>query len=345
MSIITIIGAGMMGSAIGVPAADNGNEVRLVGTPLDRDIIDHAKASGEHATLGRPLPSSYKYYQFENMDIALEDSELIVSGVSSFGVEWFAQNVLARISNVLPILIVTKGMYLETDGSLITYPEYYARRFPDKGFSLNGVGGPCTSYELVDHDQTEVCFCGPDPLVLIGMREIFETDYYHVSTTTDVAGLEVASAMKNAYALAVCMAVGMSQAKNADGHLNYNSQAALFGQGIREMRRLIRIYGGGEESIVYGAGDMYVTIFGGRTRKIGMLLGEGVGFHEAMEQLKDVTLESVVIATRTAQAVSKLIEQGKAAENEFPLMMFIDQIINKGQKRPIPWESFEVIAQ
>ena len=37
MSIITIIGAGMMGSAMSIPASDNGHEVRLVGTPLDRD--------------------------------------------------------------------------------------------------------------------------------------------------------------------------------------------------------------------------------------------------------------------------------------------------------------------
>lgn len=345
MSIITIIGSGMMGSAIGVPAADNGNEVRLVGTPLDRGIIDHAQQTGEHLTLKRKLPQSFRYYQFEDLDIALENSELIVSGVSSFGVDWFAQNVLRRISNVQPILIVTKGMYLENNGSLITFPEYYARQFPDKEFSLNAVGGPCTSYELVDHDQTEVCFCGADPLVLIGMREIFETDYYHVSTTTDVTGLEVAVAMKNAYALAVCMAVGMSQTKNADGHENYNSQAALFGQGVREMLRLLKIYGGGLDNIVYGAGDMYVTIFGGRTRKIGMLLGQGMNIHEALDNLEGVTLESIVIITRTAKAVRTLIEQGKASEEEFPLMLFIDEIVNMGQKRDIPWESFEVLAQ
>lgn len=345
MSIVTIIGAGMMGSAFGVPAADNGNEVRLVGTPLDTEIIGHIKRTGEHPTLKRKLPESYKYYEFKDVDIALENTELIVSGVSSFGVDWFAENVLKRIPNTQPILILTKGMQLEKDGSLITFPAYYEKLFPDKEFSLNAVAGPCTSYELVDHDQTEVCFGGSDPLILIGMRDIFETDYYHVSTTTDLTGLEVAAAMKNAYALAVCMAVGMSQTKNSDGHENYNSQAALFGQGVREILRLLQIYGGAADNIVYGAGDMYVTIFGGRTRQIGILLGQGMGIHEAMAQLKDITLESIVIATRTAKAVRTLVEQGKASEEQFPLMTFLDQIINMGQKRTIPWESFEVIAQ
>ena len=40
MATITIVGAGMMGSALAFPARENGNEVRIVGTHLDREIID-----------------------------------------------------------------------------------------------------------------------------------------------------------------------------------------------------------------------------------------------------------------------------------------------------------------
>ena len=46
MSIITIVGAGMMGAAMSYPASDRGHEVRLVGTPLDREIIENAKQNG-----------------------------------------------------------------------------------------------------------------------------------------------------------------------------------------------------------------------------------------------------------------------------------------------------------
>ena len=37
MALITIVGSGMMGSALAFPARENGNEVRLVGTHLDRE--------------------------------------------------------------------------------------------------------------------------------------------------------------------------------------------------------------------------------------------------------------------------------------------------------------------
>ena len=38
MAIVTIVGSGMMGSALAFPARENGHEVRLVGTHLDKDI-------------------------------------------------------------------------------------------------------------------------------------------------------------------------------------------------------------------------------------------------------------------------------------------------------------------
>lgn len=344
MSVITVVGAGMMGSSIAIPAHENGHEIRLVGTHLDREIIEHAAATSEHLNLKRSLPAGYKYYHFEQLDEALEGADFLVSGVSSFGVDWFAKNVLSVIPDGLPVLSVTKGMQLLDDNTLITFPEWYERLLPDRHLSLNAVGGPCTSYELADHDQTEVCFCGKDPATLATLRSLFETDYYHISTSTDVTGVEVAVAMKNAYALAVCLAVGMSRKRNDDGHENYNSQAALFGQSIREMRRLLAIYGGGEDNIVYGAGDLYVTIFGGRTRRIGTLLGEGDTLEEALGKLQGVTLESIVIATRTAKAVRQLILDGNATEEEFPLMLHVDAILNEGAHVDIPWNAFEAHA-
>lgn len=36
MAVITIVGAGMMGSALAFPARENGHTVKIVGTHLDR---------------------------------------------------------------------------------------------------------------------------------------------------------------------------------------------------------------------------------------------------------------------------------------------------------------------
>ena len=110
MSVITIIGAGMMGSALAFPARENGHTVRLTGTPLDREIIENCRKFDQHPKFDRPFPSGVEYYHFEEVNTALQNSDLIICGVSSFGVEWFAENVLPLLPAGIPVLSVTKGL-------------------------------------------------------------------------------------------------------------------------------------------------------------------------------------------------------------------------------------------
>ena len=90
MSVITIVGAGMMGSALAFPARENGHAVRLTGTPLDRAVIDRCRETGCHPKFDRRFPDGVEYYRFEELADALKGTDLVICGVSSFGVEWFA---------------------------------------------------------------------------------------------------------------------------------------------------------------------------------------------------------------------------------------------------------------
>ena len=328
-----------MGSAMGFPIRDKGHELRLVGTPLDREIIEEASKTGIHKNLKRKLPDGIKYFQIEDKEKALAGADLLIGGVSSFGVDWFAEEVLPGLPESLPVFSVTKGMQDTPEGDLIPYPWLYKSKLGNKKLSLNAVGGPCTSYELADRDQTKVCFCGDDIQLLRKFKSWLETPYYHISLSTDVMGVECAVAMKNAYALGVSLSIGL--AEKLDGKIHYNSQAALFGQSVKEMRRILAFTGSLDENIVLGAGDLYVTIFGGRTRLIGTLLGRGLSFEDAMKELKGVTLESVVIAKRTASAVRARINKNKARAEDYPLLLHIDDIISRGAAVDIPWKQFE----
>ncbi|MBR6527585.1 MAG: glycerol-3-phosphate dehydrogenase [Lachnospiraceae bacterium] len=340
MSTIVIVGSGMMGSALSVPLSDNGHEVRLVGTPLDGAIVKHGKETGAHLTMKRQLPAAVKWYPFEEVAEAMEGADLYVNGVSSFGLDWFIQEMVPRIPESLPVLSVTKGMMNLPDGTLISYPELLEQS-TDKKISFNAIGGPCTSYELADRDFTHVSFCGRDMEMLRWIKSLFETEYYNISLSTDVRGVECAVAMKNAYALAVGLAIGMSYAREGKEIEHYNSQAALFGQSVVEMNKLLDLCGGDPSNVRLAAGDLYVTVFGGRTRKIGLLLGTGMNFDEAMEKLAGVTLESIVISTRTAEAVRALIAAGKVQEADFPLLLHVDELVNQGKTVNVPWKKFE----
>ena len=162
--IVVIIGSGMMGSALAFPTRENGHEVRLVGTPLDREIIEACRRSGQHPKFDRPFPPGMKYYQFEEWRDAVTGADFVIGGVSSFGVDWFLDEVLTELDPSVPVLSVTKGLIDREDGSLISYPDYWSAKLSERGIcrKINAIGGPCTSYELVYHDHSEVAFCGED---------------------------------------------------------------------------------------------------------------------------------------------------------------------------------------
>ena len=344
MAIVTIVGAGMMGSALAFPARENGHEVRLVGTHLDREIIDASIKTGRHPKFNKDFPAGVKYYQIEELDAALEGADMIIGGVSSFGVDWFSDVVLPKIDDATPVLTVTKGLMDTEDGKLLCYPDVWDARMKAKGknMNLNAIGGPCTSYELVAHDQTEVAFCGKDMKTLRMLKEIMATDYYHISLSTDVIGIESAVALKNGYALGIALTIGVNQ-KNfgLDSELHFNSQAAVFGQAVKEMYRLLQYQGACTlENLTVGAGDLYVTVYGGRTRLVGILLGRGLNIDEAKAELNGVTLESLVVAERVARAVKNRAAAGVLDTKDFPLLMHVDDILTKKAEVNIPWETF-----
>ena len=348
MAIVTIIGSGMMGSALAFPARENGNEVRLVGTHLDREIIETCKKTNRHPKFVKDFPEGLKFYQIEDMEEAIDGADLIIGGVSSFGVEWFADKVLPALQEDVPVITVTKGLMDMPDGTLITYPAYWQQRLEKIGkkLSLNAIGGPCTSYELVAHDQTEVAFCGADLETLRWIRSVMQTDYYHISISTDVVGIESAVALKNGYALGVALTIGLNQKDfGIDSELHFNSQAAVFYQSLREMAKLLQFQGAGTlDNLAVGIGDLYVTVYGGRTRLIGILLGRGLNIAEAKAELNGVTLESLVVAERVARAVRKSAQFGKLDIADFPLLLHIDEILTQGREVKIPWDSFRFEA-
>ena len=135
MATVTIIGAGMMGSALAFPARENGHTVRLVGTHLDRDIIEECKKTNKHLKFNVPFPDGIEYYHIEDMEKAVAGADMVIGGVSSFGVDWFGTEVLPKIPAEIPVLSVTKGLYNLEDGTLLTYPELWKRRLKDMGIT------------------------------------------------------------------------------------------------------------------------------------------------------------------------------------------------------------------
>ncbi len=86
MAVVTILGAGYMGSALTFPARDNGHDVRLWGTWLDNDLIEAVQAGKEHPRLQTRLPAGVRAYYSSGLAEALAGADLVINAVTSEGI-------------------------------------------------------------------------------------------------------------------------------------------------------------------------------------------------------------------------------------------------------------------
>ena len=78
---IAVLGAGVMATALTFPAVENGNDVRLIGTHLDDEIIDSIQATREHPVLELKVDERVKAYHFADAAEAVERRQLVRCGL------------------------------------------------------------------------------------------------------------------------------------------------------------------------------------------------------------------------------------------------------------------------
>ena len=111
MKNILIVGAGVMGSTFTIPCTDNGNNVILVGTPLENNIVDALNKKNKfHKVLGRSLRKKVKILKVDKLaEILKSKLDLIVVAVNSKGIKWASKEIAKFHNGKTPILILTKG--------------------------------------------------------------------------------------------------------------------------------------------------------------------------------------------------------------------------------------------
>ncbi|NUP08321.1 MAG: glycerol-3-phosphate dehydrogenase [Polyangiaceae bacterium] len=344
MATILIVGAGMMGSALAVPIADRGHTVRIVGSPLDRDIISSLKSQRLHPKLRLELPSSIEPFFDDELERAAHDVDAIAFGVSSAGITWACGAVGPIIRPATPLFMITKGLVVE-GGNVVTLPDAVKARLPASVASSihpAAIAGPCIAGEIARKVPTCVVLAGRDRPSLERIAQWIETPYYRPLVTTDVVGAEVCAALKNAYAMGIAFPAGMHErgGGTAGSVAMHNLESAIMAQAVLEMRRLVRVLGGKPESAsgLPGVGDLDVTTNGGRTGRFGRLLGLGLSRNEAIEKMEGATLECLEILAIVRDAfASRAIDD---VLTNYPLLDHLAAVALDGAPVDVPMSRF-----
>jgi glycerol-3-phosphate dehydrogenase (NAD(P)+) len=154
-------------------------------------------------------------------------------------------------------------------------------------------------------------------------------------------------ALKNPYAFAAGLAAGVLEAKEKEAPdvasaKMHNYAAAIFAQGLAETAYLVEKMGGGLETVysLPGAGDLHVTTQGGRNSRFGRLIGMGLSYSEAVEEMPNETIEGVDAIIAIGPALERMAEQGKIEHGALPLMRRLYEILTKHEDVTFDFNSF-----
>ena len=344
MANILILGAGAMGSAFAYPCVDNKHEVNIVGTHLENNFIDQLNKDHFHSGLNMEILKEIKFFKHESIkEISAKKIDLIVLAISSKGIDWVAEELkkISQKNELPPLLMLTKGLSINKNQYEILVDKLN-RLLSEKGIknvNLSAVGGPCLAVGLANRVQCGVVIASKNLEMAKSLQKMLTTNYYRVSTSTDINGVEICAAIKNIFSMAIGAAPGLSNNKiKIKDNMHLNTSAALVRQSIYEMEIFVDFLNGKKETVngLAGIGDLYVSSAGGRNSKMGALIGEGMLFSNAKKNK---------MSTITVEGAELIFEIGKKVKEDFdekklPLMIAMINAILDDKKLEIKWENF-----
>jgi glycerol-3-phosphate dehydrogenase (NAD(P)+) len=342
MKKIIIIGAGAMGSAFTIPCVENGNDVTIVGTHLENELIDKIQLNQNiHPNLNTKLPDLLKIEKFNHLkSILKKDMDIIVVGVSSVGIEWFVDQISENYKKNLPIVLLTKGLSI-IDGELVTLSDKIKKLLKKKGhkeINISAIKGPCLAAGLANKMRTGTVIANPDIKESQKLKKIISTDYYSTELSDDLTGIELSGAIKNIYSMLIGASEGLSNSKASKeikSKYYLNTSASLIHRSISEMVEFVSHYGGKTETVygLAGLGDLYVSAIGGRNSLMGKYLGEGHLYKDAKEKyMKNITVEGAQLALEIGPKILQDLNP-----KHFPLMFSMLKTICENKKLEINW--------
>ena len=338
MAKIFILGAGAMGSAFSIPCIDNGNDVTLFGTHLEKELVEKIQ-NNHHPRLKIKLPKKLKIEMIEKLT-EYKTPDIIVCAVSSQGVNWFIDQSCKIISKKTQIVVLTKCLTLENK-KLISISEkiqIQLRKRNFKNINISAIKGPCLAAGLANKMRTGTVIASENKDTANLIQKIITTEYYSTETSEDVMGVEFCGAIKNIYSMLIGASEGLSNPiapENIKSKYFLNTSASLIHRSISEMVKFVKHFGGNETTVygLAGLGDLYVSAIGGRNSQMGKYLGQGTLYKDAKEKfMKDITVEGAQLALEIGPILLKELKK-----NEFPLMFNILETICNNKKLSINW--------
>lgn len=294
---ILVLGAGSWGTALANLLAKKGHEVTL--WSYERTVADAINETHENPLYLRGIPLAPTLRAHHELTEVAAGAPVILSVSPAQHVRRVMQQVVPVMGPDALVINASKGIEMS---SLKTMAQVLAELLPKPAAASSCyLSGPSFALEVARELATAVTVASHDGEAATRTQQIFQTPYFRVYTSEDVAGVELGGSLKNVIAIAAGMAVGLG--------LGHNATAALITRGLAEMMRLGVALGANPLTLsgLAGMGDLILTCTGdlSRNRHVGVELGKG-------RRLDDVLAEMTMVAegvdtTRASHALAQRV--------------------------------------
>ena len=271
-----VIGYGSWATALVGLLAGNGRQVGWYVRNLE--VLESLRSEGRNPRYLSDLEFDTSVIApSDDLDTVVRDADIVILATPSA----YLKDFLAPLTVSLKDKFVVSAIKGIVPGDYQTVVEYIHDRY---GLSYRQIGlftGPSHAEEVSRGKLsylTVVC-TDPENAHLIGSR--FAGPNIRLSYSTDLYGIEYAAILKNIYALAVGMAVGLGYGDNF--------LAVLIANSAGEMARFLEeSYPDRRDTLVSAyLGDLLVTCYStySRNRRLGLLIGHGCTVKSALNEM------------------------------------------------------------
>ena len=316
---IAILGSGSWATALAKIVMQNQPEVNWF--IRRQEVIDEFIATGKNPTyLGAANFDVSRIHFSSDINQTIAQSDILILAIPSPYVKQSLMKIRRSMATKVVISAV-KGM-IPDENIIIT--DYLHQRFNIPMDQLGVIAGPCHAEEIALERLSYLTIGCENRQNAEMMAKLFNTDYVHTTTSSDVTGLEYSSVMKNIYAIAA----GMCQAL----HYGDNFQAVLLSNAIQEIQRFATAMSNVPRDITASGylGDVLVTGYSqfSRNRQFGQMLGMGYSVRAAQMEM-----EMVAEGYYGTKAIHKANERMQVA---LPIVDAMYEILYNRQKaKPI----------
>ena len=268
---VAVVGSGAWGTALAIRLCKNGHDVTM--WTYDKDRVAQMEATRRsHRLPSAVLPEGLK---LSGENDCVRGCKMVVMASPSCPAREVCRKVKDYIDADAVVVSVTKGL---EDGTHLRMSEVVAQ---ETGREVVALIGPSHAEEVSMDVPTGLLAAHRDQALAEFVQDAFMADTLRVYTSDDPVGAELGAALKNVIALCAGVTDGLGYGDN--------TKAMLMTRGLSEIARLGVALGARKETLtgLSGVGDLIVTCCSmhSRNRRAGILIGQGKGVQEAMQEV------------------------------------------------------------